>query len=103
MAAKAPSSVSAAASCQAFCVAAASTATFFILGLNQTAFYPSLLDPANSLTIRNASSSRYTLAAMTWVALAVPVILAYVAYVWRLMNSRPLSSDDMKKDPHHIY
>lgn len=78
-------------------------ATFFILGLNQTAFYPSLLDPANSLTIRNASSSRYTLATMTWVALAVPVILAYVAYVWRLMNSRPLSSDDMKKDPHHIY
>jgi len=78
-------------------------ALFLILGLEQTAFYPSLLDPASSLTIRNASSSRYTLAAMTWVALAVPVILGYVAYVWRLMNATPLSADDMDKDRHHSY
>jgi cytochrome d ubiquinol oxidase subunit II len=78
-------------------------ALFLILGLNQTAFYPSLADPASSLTIRNASSSRYTLAAMTWVALVVPVILVYVSYVWGLMNARPLSLDDLKKDRHHSY
>jgi len=79
-----------------------SLALFLSAGLNQTAFYPSPIDPAGSLTIRNASSSPYTLQAMTWVAFAIPVILAYVAYVWRLMNAKPLETEEMKKD-HHSY
>ncbi|MBN1140846.1 MAG: cytochrome d ubiquinol oxidase subunit II [Deltaproteobacteria bacterium] len=78
-------------------------ALFLVCGLNETAFYPSLLDPAASLTIRNASSSRYTLAVMAWAALSVPLILGYVAYVWRLMGARPLVADEVKNDPHHSY
>jgi len=39
---------------------------------------PSTIDPANNLTIANASSSSYTLTVMSWVAvLVVPFVLAY--------------------------
>jgi cytochrome d ubiquinol oxidase subunit II len=41
---------------------------------------PSTIDPANNLTIANASSSSYTLTLMSWVAiLVVPFVLAYQA------------------------
>jgi cytochrome d ubiquinol oxidase subunit II len=79
-------------------------ALFLILGLNRTAFYPSLLDLQSSLTIENASSSYYTLSAMTQVALAVPFILAYVCYVWRLMNAEKISTEDIEdKDSRDLY
>ena len=55
---------------------------FGLAGFNNTAFYPSKVDLQSSLTIHNASSSLYTLQTMTWVALAIPFVLAYVAYVW---------------------
>lgn len=61
---------------------------------NSTAFYPSTFDLQSSLTIYNASSSRYTLATMTYVALAVPFVLAYVAYLWKQMDSQKLSTQD---------
>ncbi len=61
---------------------------------NGTAFYPSSFDLQSSLTIYNASSSRYTLMVMTYVALAVPVVLLYVAYLWRQMDSQKLSTHD---------
>nr|MDA8165405.1 cytochrome d ubiquinol oxidase subunit II [Desulfobacteraceae bacterium] len=64
---------------------------FLIAGYNNTAFYPSAYDLQASLTIHNASSSHYTLTAMTYVALAVPFVLAYIAYVWRQMDARRLS------------
>lgn len=70
-------------------------ALFFLAGFNHTPFYPSLADPASSLTIHNASSSRYTLVAMSYVALAVPFVLAYIAWVWRAMDGRRLSTDDL--------
>lgn len=42
---------------------------------------PSSTDPASSLTVRNASSTHYTLVVMTWVAVAlVPLVLAYQAW-----------------------
>ncbi|MGQ7295907.1 cytochrome d ubiquinol oxidase subunit II [Quadrisphaera sp. KR29] len=42
---------------------------------------PSSTDPAHSLTIRNASSTHYTLVVMTWVAAALlPLVLAYQAW-----------------------
>ncbi len=61
---------------------------------NGTAFYPSTYDLQSSLTIYNASSSLYTLVTMTYVALAIPGVVAYVAYLWKLMDSRKLTTDE---------
>ncbi|WP_028584166.1 cytochrome d ubiquinol oxidase subunit II [Desulfogranum mediterraneum] len=61
---------------------------------NNTAFYPSKVDLQSSLTIYNASSSAYTLGVMTYVALAIPVVLAYVSYVWRAMDRGKMKIED---------
>ena len=71
---------------------------FLLAGYNNTAFYPSLYDPASSLTIHNASSSHYTLTAMTYVALAIPVVLAYIFYFWRKMDLVKLSAAEVAAD-----
>lgn len=70
-------------------------AVFFTAGFNNTPFYPSKADLQSSLTIYNASSSHYTLTAMTYVALFIPAVLAYVAYVWRQMDSRRIDDQDL--------
>ena len=70
-------------------------AIFGMAGLNNTAFYPSKVDLQSSLTIYNASSSLYTLQVMTWVALLIPVVLAYIIYVWKSMDSRKMSLADL--------
>lgn len=64
-------------------------------GYNNTAFYPSSFDLNSSLTIYNASSSRYTLTAMSYIALAVPLVLAYIAYFWRKMDREKLSTGEV--------
>ncbi|PIE55972.1 MAG: cytochrome C oxidase assembly protein [Desulfobulbus propionicus] len=61
---------------------------------NNTAFYPSKTDLQSSLTIYNASSSHYTLTVMTYVALAIPFVLAYIIYVWYLMDRRKMKIED---------
>ena len=61
-------------------------ALFWAAGYNDTAFLPSLTDPMSSLTIRNASSSEFTLTVMSWVSLLIPFVLAYIWYVWRAMD-----------------
>jgi Cytochrome bd-type quinol oxidase, subunit 2 len=61
---------------------------------NNTAFYPSKVDPQASLTIYNASSSPYTLQVMTYVALVIPLVLAYIAYVWWAMDREKLKIED---------
>ncbi|WP_052367165.1 cytochrome d ubiquinol oxidase subunit II [Paraoerskovia marina] len=51
-------------------------------------------DPANSLTIDNASSSDYTLMVMSWVALiTVPVIVAYQAWTYWVFRRRLSTAD----------
>ncbi len=62
---------------------------------NNTAFYPSKLDLQASLTIYNASSSMYTLATMTYVAIGIPFVLAYVIYVWKLMDAKKLTAAEV--------
>ncbi len=62
---------------------------------NNTAFYPSKVDLQSSLTIFNASSSAYTLTTMTYVALAIPFVLAYVAYVWWAMDRTKTTAADL--------
>ena len=70
-------------------------AVFFTAGFNNTPFYPSKTDLQSSLTIYNASSSHYTLTAMTYVALVIPFVLAYIAYVWYLMDNRKIGAEDI--------
>ena len=57
-----------------------------LVGYNNTAFYPSNADLQSSLTIQNASSSEFTLTAMTYVSILVPFVLAYIVYSWRALG-----------------
>ncbi|MFR2509502.1 cytochrome d ubiquinol oxidase subunit II [Odoribacter laneus] len=77
-------------------------ALFILAGFNNTAFYPSYADPASSLTIYNASSSEYTLKAMSYVSLIIPFIILYIWYVWRAMTRKPMSIQEIK-DTEHKY
>ena len=77
---------------------------FFLAGYNNTAFYPSSYDLQSSLTIYNASSSHFTLTAMTYVALGVPFVLGYIAYVWKLMDSKQLTLSELQgEDAEEMY
>jgi cytochrome d ubiquinol oxidase subunit II len=59
-----------------------------IAGYNHTSYYPSVVDMQSSLTIANSSSSMFTLRAMSIVSLFIPVVLAYVWYVWRILDKK---------------
>lgn len=71
-------------------------AVFFTAGYNGTPFYPSKVDLQSSLTIYNASSSHYTLTAMSYVALFIPFVLAYIFYVWKQMDSKKIGRMDIE-------
>jgi cytochrome d ubiquinol oxidase subunit II len=70
---------------------------FFIASFNNTAYYPSTFDLQNSLTIQNSSSSRYTLTVMSYVSLLVPFVAAYIYYVWKAMDTKKISSEEIEK------
>ena len=78
-------------------------ALLFTAGYNNTPFYPSKFDLQSSLTIHNASSSHFTLTAMSYIALAVPFVLAYIAYVWRAMDYGKISTSDISKEKGHDF
>jgi cytochrome d ubiquinol oxidase subunit II len=59
-----------------------------IAGFNATTYYPSLSDTQSSLTIANSSSSLFTLKAMSIVSLFIPVVIAYIWYVWRSLDKK---------------
>ncbi len=61
---------------------------FWVAGYNDTPYYPSILDPASSLTIYNSSSSEFTLTVMSYVSLVIPLVLAYIAYAWWSMDRK---------------
>ncbi len=71
---------------------------FMLPALNNTAFYPSYVDLQSSLTIYNASSSRYTLTVMSYVALMIPLVLAYISYVWWAMDAQKLTAEEVTGD-----
>jgi cytochrome d ubiquinol oxidase subunit II len=75
-------------------------ALFLLSGYNQAAFYPSTHDLQSSLTIENASSSRYTLVAMGYASLMVPFVVAYIWYVWKALNNTPITVKEMDDDDH---
>jgi cytochrome d ubiquinol oxidase subunit II len=50
---------------------------------------PSTTDPANSLTIENASSTDYTLTIMSWAALIfLPLVLLYQGWTYWIFRKR---------------
>ncbi len=69
-----------------------------LAGLNNTAFYPSTFDLQSSLTIHNASSSKYTLTVMSYVSLLVPFVLAYIWYSWKTLNKQKVNETDIEND-----
>jgi len=74
---------------------------FMLAGFNNTAFYPSAYDLQSSLTIGNASSSHYTLVAMSWVSLIVPVVLVYIIFAWTALNRKKVDEKEMEEG--HVY
>lgn len=73
---------------------------FLIAGLNNTCFYPSNFDLQSSLTIVNSSSSAYTLNVMSYVSLLIPIVVLYIFYVWRAMNRKKISKEELNEDIH---
>ena len=72
-------------------------AVFFLAGFNGTAYYPSHSDLQSSLTLRNSSSSLFTLQVMSCVSLLIPFVVAYIAYAWHQMDRKRISSEEMEK------
>jgi len=64
-------------------------------GLNNTAYYPSLADLQSSLTIANSCSSEFTLGVMSVVSVLIPFVLAYIVYVWRVMDRKKITVGDV--------
>ena len=69
-------------------------------GWNDTAYYPSLADMQSSLTIRNSSSSLFTLRVMAWVSLLIPFVAAYIWCAWRAIDRTPLTRDELRAGGH---
>ena len=71
-------------------------AVFFLAGFNNTAYYPSTADLQSSLTIRNSSSSYFTLTVMSWVSLLIPFVVAYIAYAWHQMDKKKITEEEIQ-------
>lgn len=64
-------------------------------GWNCTAYYPSVADLQSSLTLVNSSSSLFTLKTMTVVSFLIPLVLAYIAWAWRALDKKQITSDEV--------
>lgn len=73
---------------------------FWVAGYNNTAYYPSLLDVDSSLTIRNSSSSEFTLSAMSIVSLLIPFVLAYIVYAWYALDRVKITAKEINETHH---
>lgn len=73
---------------------------FMLAGFNGTSFYPSSYDLQSSLTIRNASSSEFTLKIMMYVSFIIPFVMAYIWYAWKLMNADKITDEEMNLRGH---
>lgn len=75
-------------------------AVFMLAGFNGTSFYPSSFDLQSSLTIRNASSSEFTLKTMMYVSFLVPFVIAYIWYAWKSINVNKITDAEMNLNEH---
>lgn len=69
-------------------------------GWNNTAYYPSIADLQSSLTIKNSSSSFFTLKVMSYVSILVPFVIAYIFYAWRALDLRKINEEEMEGKDH---
>ena len=76
---------------------------FLLAGYNNTSFYPSVSNMSSSLTIENASSSHFTLTAMSYVSLMIPFVLAYIWYAWKSINNKKIDQEEIESGEAHIY
>ena len=70
-------------------------AIFMLAGYNNTAYYPSSADLQSSLTLSNSSSSEFTLTCMATVSLIIPLVVAYIAYFWRKMDIKSITTEEL--------
>lgn len=75
---------------------------FLVAGYNNTAFYPSLTDLQSSLTIRNASSSFFTLKTMMYISFIIPLVIGYIWYAWSAINRKRIDKEEISGEG-HIY
>ena len=68
---------------------------FLIVGYNGTAYYPSVADIQDSLTLSNSCSSEFTLKTMAIVSLIIPFVVAYIAYFWRQMDKKSITKEEL--------
>ena len=68
------------------------------VGWNNTAYYPSNADLQSSLTLSNSCSSLFTLQTMTIVSILVPFVVAYIAYVWYLMDRKKIDKKELTEN-----
>ena len=73
---------------------------FLVAGFNGTSFYPSVFDLQSSLTIRNASSSHFTLKTMMYVSFLIPLVIAYIWYAWKAINNNKITEQEMNSEEH---
>lgn len=73
-----------------------------LVGYNDTSYLPSVSDPQSSLTIRNSSSSYFTLKVMTWVSVLSPIVIGYIFVVWRKLSKPPLTPTELEHE-HDAY
>lgn len=78
-------------------------ALFLIAGWNNTSYYPSVADLQSSLTIRNSSSSPFTLKTMSIVSLLIPFVLAYIVYAWRALDLRKITKGEVTDSKNITY
>jgi len=76
------------------------TSLLLTVGYNNTSFYPSSTNIQSSLTIENASSSQFTLSAMSLVSLFIPVVLVYIFFSWRALTKKTVDMEDVNADDH---
>lgn len=77
------------------------TILLLLAGWNNTAYYPSFADLQSSLTIRNSSSSEYTLMTMAYASLVIPFVLAYIFYAWKKLDFHKFNKEEMKEGNHY--
>lgn len=75
-------------------------ALLLTVGYNHTAYYPSTADLQSSLTLSNSCSSLFTLQTMAYVSVLVPFVLAYIVYAWRVIDRKPITEEEIKRDEH---
>ena len=71
---------------------------FLLVGYNNTAYYPSNADLQSSLTIANSCSSEFTLRTMFYVSFLIPIVLGYICYTWRKIDSKQIDEKEIRHE-----